>query len=152
KGEQPLTRSLKVRWPALLVYSRIDPIEVQAVDPRGEPPWRADLASLPNVRYRGPRTPTAAAAFGLSAALAPGALALVVPLRRREEEPPVFDEVVETPPVLTPLELALAQLERVSGGDGAVGRRRRALELVAHELGLCGLSELELSARRLAWS
>jgi hypothetical protein len=145
-------RSVSVRWPALVVYSRIDPIEVQASDPRGEPPWRADIASLLDVTYRVPPSPTAAAALGASALLVLGATLLVAPLRRRRgEEVPALDQELEPAVPLTPFELALARLES-SPGDGDVGATRRALELVARELRGRGEQKLPGSAQQLAWS
>jgi len=151
-GAADVTRSLSVPWPALIVYSRIDPIEVQASDPRNEPPWRADLASLLDVTYRTPPTPTAAVAFGLSALLGLGAILLVAPLRRREQEAPeAFGELEPAPAPQTPFEQALARLE-AAPGDGDVDATRRALELVARELRSRGEPELPGSAQRLAWS
>jgi hypothetical protein len=152
RGKPNVERSLSVRWPALVVYSRIDPIEVQASDPRDEPPWRADLASLLDVTYRTPPTATAAAAFGLSALLGLGALLLAAPLRRRREEPaPLDDELRPAPASQTPLELALSRLENPSE-EADAEPTRRALELVARELYEHGQTELPVGAQRLAWS
>jgi hypothetical protein len=152
-GAPRVKRSLTVPWPALVVYSRIDPIEVQASDPRAEPPWRADVASFLDVTYRTPPSPTAAAALGLSALLGLGAILLVAPLRRREAEeaPALHDELEPVREPQTPYELALARLE-ASPGDGDVGATRRALELVARELRGRGEAELPGSAQQLAWS
>jgi hypothetical protein len=150
-GAPNVTQSVTVPWPSLVVYSRVDPIEVQAADPRAEPPWRADIASLLDVTYRMPPTPTVAAAFGLSALLGLGAFLLVAPLRRREDEatPALAVEPVTVP--LTPLELALAQLEHPSE-DADPESTRRALELVAQELSQREKTELQTGAQRLAWS
>jgi len=148
-----VARSLSVAWPALLVYSRIDPIEIKASDPRDEPPWRADLASLLNVSYRTPPSPTAAVAYGLGGMLILGAFVLAAPLRRRDEDAPVLTVELEPSPVpQTPFQRALALLERSSAGADEVGARRRALELVAVELLRRNESTLRRSAQRLAWS
>src|SRR5262249_50299327 len=116
------------------------------------PPWRADLASLLHVSYRTPPTATAAAVFGLSALLGLGAVLLVAPLRRREEEAPalVADEELGSAP-LTPLGLALARLEPPAEDEDPESTRR-ALELVSQELGQRGKTELRSGAKRLAWS
>ena len=152
-GGAVVGRSLTVAWPALVLYSRIDPVEVQASDPRGEPPWRADIASLLDVTYRTPPGGTAAAAFGLSALLGLLAVALVAPLRRRERPggPRAADGPAPAPASLTPLELALRRLEHPEG-DHEAGDTRRALELVAGELGTRGEQGLRTSAQQLAWS
>jgi hypothetical protein len=141
-------RTIVVRWPAALVQSRVDAAELAARDPRGEPPWRADLASLPAVTYRASPTLVAALLFGLGAVLVGSALALLSPvllplLRRRRDD---------DGPRLPPLEQALELLERGGASADALQERREALELVAAELARRGEHELELAARRLAWS
>ena len=143
-----IARTMVVRWPPVLVHSRVDAAELAARDPRGEPPWRADLGSLPAVTYRAPPTLVAAVLFGLGAILVGSALALMSPvllplLRRRRDG---------DGPRLPPLEQALELLERSGGSVDAVHERREALELIAAELARRGEHELELSARRLAWS
>jgi hypothetical protein len=150
-AEPAVTKSLTVQWPALIVYSRVDPVEVQATDPRNEPPWRADLASLLDVSFTLPPRASAAALYGLGGIFLLGAVALVAPLRRREPE---LEVVEDAPPPIpeTPFEHALAVLEREAKGDPSAGRRRRALEFVAAELGKRDQEKLEDSARRLAWS
>ena len=152
-GAAVVSRTLSVAWPALVLYSRVDPVEVQASDPRGEPPWRADIASLLNVTYRAPPDGAAAAAFGLSALLGFVAVALVAPLRRREGSgaPSLADAPAPAPAPLTPLELALQRLEHPADDEEA-GDMRRALELVAGELGIRGERDLRTSAQQLAWS
>jgi hypothetical protein len=152
-GSAVVSRSLSVAWPALVLYSRVDPVEVQASDPRGEPPWRADIASLLDVTYRTPPDATAAAAFGLSAVLGLLAVVLVAPLRRREvpEALHLEDGLAQAPAPLTPLELALQRLEHPAD-DEDPEETRRALELVAGELGTRGEEGLRTSAQRLAWS
>ena len=142
-------KSIAVDWPSLLVYSRLDPVELAASDPREEPPWRADLRSLPDVSYRArPNFIVFLLLAGATAALiaalvvlAPLALPALRRLTRRKELAWAR---------LPSFERALALLDRDT--PGAVEPRRQALELVATELGQHGESELELSARRLAWS
>jgi hypothetical protein len=153
RGAEPaVEESFDVRWPALIVYSRIDPIEIEASDPRDEPPWRVDLASLLSVSFDTPPRLTAAALYGAGGVLLLGAAALVVPLRRRElEAEPLFEEPREE--VLeTPFDHALALLEREPARDETSNARRRALEFVAAELGRRGQHALETSARELAWA
>jgi hypothetical protein len=141
-------RTIVVRWPPVLVHSRVDAAELAARDPRGEPPWRADLGSLPAVTYRASPTLVAAVLVGLGAVLVGSALALLSPvllplLRWRGDGDGSG---------LPPLEQALELLERDEGGVDSVQERREALELVAAELARRGEPELELSARGLAWS
>jgi hypothetical protein len=144
--------SLDVQWPALIVYSRIDPIEIEASDPRDEPPWRVDLASLLSVSFSEPPLLTAAALYGAGGVLLLGAAALVVPLRRRELEPESLLEEPEEEIAETPFDHALALLERAPARDETANARRRALEFVAAELGRRGQHALEMSARELAWA
>ena len=153
RGDQPAAeKSLDVQWPALIVYSRIDPIEIEASDPRDEPPWRVDLASLLSVSFSKPPRLTAAALYGAGGVLLFGAAALVVPLRRRELEPESLPEEPEEEIAETPFDQALALLERAPARDETANARRRALEYVAAELGRRGQYALETSARELAWA
>jgi hypothetical protein len=143
-----IARTVVVRWPPVLVHSRVDAAEVAARDPRGEPPWRADLGSFPEPTYRASPALIAAILFGLGTVLLVSALALLrpvlLPLLRRGRD----GEGVRLPP----LEQALELLERDGGSPEAVQAQREALEFVAAELARRGEHELELSARRLAWS
>jgi hypothetical protein len=141
-------RLLSVGWPALTVYSRIDRVEVAELDPRGEPPWRADLAPLPDVSYRDPPLAFAGLLFGVSGLLILGAVALVAP-RFRLETPVGAAVVVPAGRRMTPFEQALLLLETDSA---SVGSRRKALELVGSVLGRRGAGEEHLTARDLAWS
>ena len=153
RGAEPaVAKSINVRWPTLIVYSRVDPIEIEASDPRDEPPWRADLGQLLAVSYDVPPTVATAALFGAGGLLALAAAGLVVPLRRREEEPEVVLEASLPEEPETPFEHALALLEREPARDESADARRRALEFVAAELGRRGQRELEASARQLAWA
>ena len=151
-AELAAEKTLDVPWPGLIVYSRVDPIEIEATDPRNEPPWRANLASLLGVSYDVPPRLTAATIYGVGGLFLLGAVALVVPLRRREDElaPLGEEEVPEAPD--TPFELALVLLEREPARDETSNARRRALEFVAAELGQRGQHGLEEAARQLAWA
>jgi hypothetical protein len=149
--DQGVVQSFNIAWPALLVYSRVDQIEVAARDPRDEPPWQADYRSLPAVAYRAAPGLVAAVLLGGGGLLFVGAVALLAPLVRREEE----EQVVEAPPprVLTPpLEQALLMLESEPRTDADIEPRRQALELIAEEMGNRDATDLERTARRLAWS
>ena len=142
------TRTIVVRWPPTLVYSRVDTAALAARDPRGEPPWRADLGSLPPATYRASPTLIAAILYGLGVVLMVGALVLLSPVLLPLLRWSRAREGVSVPP----LEQALELLERNGGGVDSVQAQREALELVAAELARRGEHELELSARRLAWS
>jgi hypothetical protein len=70
-------------------------------------------------------------------------------VRRPQAEPP---QPLPLPPVLlSPLERALLAVERARAG-GLVPEERKALELLASELGRNGDSQLAVTAKRLAWS
>jgi hypothetical protein len=146
------SRSLSVAWPSLLVYSRVDQMEVAALDPRGEPPWKGDYRSLPAVSYRASPGLVAAVLYGAGGLLLAGAAALLVPLARRRPEEVVQEEEPEPLVWLTPLDQALALLEQEPRGEGEVEPRRQALELVSEALGGRDERDLERAARRLAWS
>lgn len=143
-----ITRTIVVRWPSVLVYPRVDAAELAARDPRGEPPWRADLGSLPQLTYRSAPGLVAAVVYGLGGILIVGALVLLGPLML----PLISRKRVRTGARLPPLEQALVVLESDGATDDNVEARRQALELVALELGRLGERKLELSARQLAWS
>jgi hypothetical protein len=147
-------KRLSARWPRLVAHTRLDASDLEPPQAGSgsspfESPWRADMVSMPPVSYRvepeTARIPLYAAA-GVFALLGLG-LAFVGRPRRRPapvaEAPP--------PPMLTPLEQALAVLEDPAAANGAADRRR-ALELVAAELAGRGNDDLAHAARRLAWS
>ena len=141
-------RLLSVRWPTLTAYSRIDRVEVAELDPRGEPPWRADLAPLPDVSYRESPLAFAALLFGVGGLLILGAVALVTP-RIRPEIPQRAAVAVPAGRRLSSFEQALQLLE---SNAAPVDARRKALELVGTALGRRGAREEQLTARQLAWS
>jgi hypothetical protein len=142
-------RSTEVRWPVLVVNTRLVSDDFGRRDEYGTA-WRADLATLPPVSYRVP--PALLLALLLAAAavllLGGGTLAYAV-LPRREEAPPPEPPAPPPPRDLTPLERALALLEAPSPIDGAA-ERRRALEFVAEYFDEQDRS-LAASARALAW-
>jgi hypothetical protein len=149
-------QQLTAEWPALVVQTRLDVGE--ATPPAAgsgsspfESPWRADMVSMPPVTYRvdpeAARIPLFAAA-GAFALLGMGLGYLGRPRRRPKR---VVVQEGPPPPVLTPIEQALALLEDRVTVDGAPDRRR-ALELLAAELAGRGNDDLAHVARRLAWS
>jgi hypothetical protein len=144
-------RSIAVAWPALLAYSRLDRTQLAALDPRDEPPWRPYVTSLPAVSYRASPPMLVWIFYGLGAALIAASLILLAPLVLREVRRATARS--GAPGVrLPPYEQALWLLEKDIEDGEDVEARRKALELVAIELGQRGERDLELSARRLAWS
>jgi hypothetical protein len=144
-------RSVAVAWPALLAYSRLDRTQLAALDPRDEPPWRPEFTALPAVSYRASPPLLAFLFYGLGAVLIAASLVLLGPLVLREVRHAM---AWSGPPSLRlpPYEQALWLLENDVEDGEDVEARRKALELVAVELGQRGERDLELSARRLAWS
>jgi hypothetical protein len=141
-------RSFQVRWPVLVVNSRIVPDDFQREDELARP-WRADLVSLPPPTYRiSPALLLGLLLAGAGAfALAGGVLAYAaLPTRRR----PPPEPILPPEPDLTPLERALALLENGLPSDRA-GERRQALERLARELAAhdAGLAQ---EASTLAWA
>ena len=151
KGGSDTVRSVTVAWPALLAYSRLDRTQLAALDPRDEPPWRPEFTALPAVSYRASPPLLAFLFYGLGAVLIAASLVLLGPLVLREVRRAI---AWSGPPSLRlpPYEQALWLLENDVEGGQDVEARRKALELVAVELGQRGERDLELSARRLAWS
>lgn len=141
--------SVEVRWPVLVVHSRIVSADFERRDALADP-WQADLISLPAVSYRiAPGLLLGLLlAGGVLLALRGGVLAYRA-LPRRAPAPAAEPE--EPPePTLTPLEHALALLEDPTRSNGAADQRR-ALELVADELAGRD-AQLAQRARALAWS
>jgi len=133
-------------WPTLEVQSRID----ADGDPGQGAPWRADAVSLPAISYRlEPWLVLVLSVAGAVLLACAGALLLYSALPKRRGDPAPVP--VEAPRVLTPLEQALLLLERPATMNGEE-ERRRALELVADELGMGGDDEHARAARTLAWS
>jgi hypothetical protein len=145
-----LPGSLVVEWPTLLVYSRVDPADLADTSVLDQPPWRAALGLLPEVSYMAPPGVLSGLLYVVGGVMIAGAFLLCVPFALREfrARAAIGAELA----LLPPLEQALMLLEATPDDNGAVEPRRQALELVAAELGRCGEQELELSARRLAWS
>lgn len=142
------TKSEEVRWPVLLVNSRIVSDDFTRGDELSRP-WRADVVSLPEPSYS--LSPSLVLGVLLAGAglfaLGGLVLAYLALPRRRVEEP----EPLRPPePDLTPLERALALLENGLPSDRADERRqaleRLAKELAAHDAGLAD------EASTLAWA
>jgi hypothetical protein len=144
-------RSVTVAWPALLTYSRLDRTQLAALDPRDEPPWRPDFTALPAVSYRASPPMLVWLFYGLGAVLIAASLILVGPLVLREVRRAAARSGAPSRR-LPPYEQALWLLEKDVEDGANVEALRKALELVALELGQRGERDLELSARRLAWS
>jgi len=150
--------SLALDWPVLVVYSRLDPIDLErrarGITRTGRatrqinvlplPPWHVDSQLLP-VSY-GVRPGTAFWVSVVAALMLIGAATLLLRpylpapafLRRRRAEP-------------EPLERAVAAVESARA-SGAEERERKALELLGLELARSGETQLAESARALAWS
>jgi hypothetical protein len=143
-------RSLQVRFPLLVVYSRYTAAAFEGAE-IAPAPWRADVRTLPAVSYRLSPTLALVLLLGASALLVGAAATLVYlawPRRAPEPEPEPEPEPVAS---LTPLEQALALLDDTAHSDGA-SDQRRALELVSEALEEWGDEELAGAARVLAWS
>jgi hypothetical protein len=109
---------------------------------------RDDSRQLPAASYNVSPTLLVAILLVLAGLLALAAVVLVV----RYVRPPAAATVRPTSPVLvlSPLEHALGELD-VALADGQVDRQRKALELLAHELGRSGEDALAAEARQVAW-
>lgn len=129
------------QFPPIEVVSRLDPTATQDVR------WRAETRTLPEPSYRVDATVATLALFGGAGALAGLAALVLVPLASRRRHDVAETQIDEDLPAL---ERALLLLE--TSTNGAVGDRRRALELVARELDAHGEPALAERARRLAWS
>jgi len=140
-------KSVTVAWPALLVSSRVDQLELAARNPLDQPPWRAELRQLPAATYRIAPGALTGMLFAFGGILLLGGVALCFPTLRRHRAARKHGDVM-----LAPLEQALVLLESQADPMTDPGPKRQALELVAAELGRRGEHDLELSARRLAWS
>lgn len=139
--------SLLVSRPAVEVFSRLtkgDEIRLG----EAPPPFRVS-AVLPRSTYAIPPTLLVVLLLVAAAVLltAGGWLALRALPRRAAPAA----EPMEPPVELSPLERALLLLERARA-RGPVPEQRKALELLAGELGRDGEARLAASARVLAWS
>jgi hypothetical protein len=132
--EDSQPRSLDVAWPALHVHSRVALADLRHPLLRVPPP-RASAG------YRFPPRPTGYALLALAGVLALGGSALLLLVALRRVEPARR----RTPP----LERILGELAAASS-NGDSGRRRRALEELAHELEPFD-SGLSAESRVLAW-
>jgi hypothetical protein len=147
-------KRLSARWPRLVAHTRLDVSDLEPPQSGGgrspfESPWRADMVSMPPVSYRVEPETARIALYAGAGAFALLGLGLAFVGRPRRRPAPVAE--APPPPVLTPLEQALAVLEDPVAANGAADRRR-ALELVAAELAGRGNDDLAHAARRLAWS
>jgi hypothetical protein len=134
--------SALLRPPPVEVTSRLAPEEAAIVGTPLPPPLRVDDSSPP-VTYA--IAPSLLSALLLAAAALLLALAVWLVLR---ELPRLRAQRVRVP---SPLERALAFVQRALD-DGAVPEQRKALELLAAELGRTGEERLAGSARVLAWA
>jgi hypothetical protein len=160
-----LVNEIPFRFPAVGLASRLSAEAVRAARKRTGPLrviegpaagiglqeaiqlMRDDARSLPAASFSIPPALLVAILLVAAVALAVGAAALVV----RYVRPPPPGVRPEPPtPALSPLEHALGELD-LALADGQVDRQRKALELLARELGHAGDKELASEARLLAW-
>ena len=134
-------QTIAVPLPSIEVASRLNPHEAASLNAPPHPPVRASSVPFP-VRYG--ISPTLLVVLLLMASAALLAVAGVLTIR-------FGPRLGRRARLLTPLERALVLVER-SRGTGVVPEQRKALELLAHELGRSGEEDLALSARVLAWS
>jgi hypothetical protein len=127
-----------VRWPKLLVATRVTPAAASAA----RPPWRVQLA-VPAVSYRS--RPANASLLAGAAALLLGGLGIALiaweAARRRRLR-------LARERALSRLQQALALLR--ASTERSANDRRKALALVARELN--GDGDLARDATRLAWA
>lgn len=140
-GQNSARSGSTIDWPAVEVVSRLAPDATQNLT------WRAETRKLPAMTYRVSPTLATAALLGGAGLLGGLAIVLLAPFAPRRPHLVAHEDV---PVDATPLERALLLLEE--NRNGAVGDRRRTLELLARELGDAGHPDLSDRARRLAWS
>lgn len=142
--------SLILALPAVDVASRLTETDATLIDDFFVVPFHASAALDPIAYAVSPTTLVVVLLVGATFLLALAAwLMLRFGPRRRK---PVLALPPPEPPVeLSPLERALALLEDARA-RGSVADERRALELLAGELGRSGAGELALTATGLAWS
>lgn len=142
--------SLVLALPAVDVASRLTETDFALIDDFRVVPWHATAALDPIDYAVSPTTLVVLLLAGATLLLALAVwLLLRYGVRRREPIPalPPPEPTVE----LSPLERALAALEGARS-QGSVAHERRALELLAAELGRSGAGELAVTATGLAWS
>lgn len=133
------TAAQPIKWPSLLVSTRLTPDEVALQ----YPPFRTGL-SLTKPSYAISPDLLGSLLLAGCGLLLVVAVGLAAPQLRARVSAPFLAR-------LSPLQRALA-LIRHAGRDGDEARRRKALERLARELRAHGEGELALDARRLAWS
>jgi hypothetical protein len=133
------TTAQPIKWPALLVSTRLTPDEVALQ----YPPFRTGLA-LTKPSYSISPDLLGSLLLAGSGLLLVVAVGLLAPQLRARVSVPFLAR-------LSPLQRALA-LIRHAGRDGDEARRRKALERLARELRARGEGELAHDAGRLAWS
>jgi hypothetical protein len=131
--------TLKLSWQATTIGPRTTTQDLNGADPFEQPSWRATTDPLPVSYAISPHTLRVVlfVAAGLLFALALFALVrfvLIGKLRLR---------------VLSPLERAVVLVERAPAESP---EKRKALELLSHELSRSGEPELALLAKQLAWA
>lgn len=132
-------QTLRLPWQGTTIGPRTTVTDLNGADPYEQPSWRATTDPLPVSYTHSPHTLRVVlfVASGLLFALALFALirfVLVGTLRLR---------------VLSPLERAVVLVERAPGESP---EKRKALELLSHELSRSGEPELALVAKQLAWA
>jgi hypothetical protein len=134
-------RSGEVRWPAVVVRSRLSAADLASETLR-PPPF---AALEPSYRLSPDLLGWTVVAAAAALALTGGAL-VTSALRGR-----VVIPILRIPAHLSGIERALA-LTRHAAAQGDLAGERRALERLASELRRRGEGELAVAARRLAWS
>lgn len=130
---------LPVPWQATSIGPRTTVQDLNGNDPFEQPSWRATTDPLPVSWGTSPHTLRVIlfVAAGLLFALGAFALARFAAIGRLR------------PRVLTSLERAVVLVERAQPESP---EKRKALELLSHELGRSGEPELALLAKQLAWA
>jgi hypothetical protein len=135
--------------PALETVSRLSRTDAALLEDFAVIPFRAS-PGLGRIDYAVSPTLLVALLLAAAAALLGTAGWLMLRYGRRPKEP-VPEPPREPPVVLSPLERALVVVEQARA-RGSTPDERRALELLARELGRSGAAELATTAEGLAWS
>jgi hypothetical protein len=152
-GDRAVPSAVKIAWPHLNGFSRLDPNQLQRtalVSKVGRinrlsvvlPPWRLDSLPLGSNSYRFTPTQLFWLALLFAAALVGAAFLLARPWL------PVLGIGRRTPP-LSRLERALVTVEQARSEPD---EQRKALELLAEELHSSGRGGLAGEAKELAWA